>query len=375
MKNIKYIDKTLFLVSSILFLIGMIMIFSASNVAAVMRYNSNIYKFFFSQSIFIFLGLIGFLIGIRFKTTFYSGWSWFLLAVFFGLLIFVQLRGYIINGAKSWMPIFGFRFQPSEVIKLLNIIWFSAYFELNRKKLNNLFINFIPFFVVGVISFLIIIQPDLGTATIFILLSLFLYLLIPSKNIVKFKILAIIGGFTIISALAFYIAFPNKVQSVKERFDFKEPCSEEKFYTSGNQVCNSIIAFNNGGLFGKGLGKSTQKYLYLSESHTDFIFAIVVEELGFLIASGIIILYMVLLWRIIIIGKKSDSSRGAIICYGVAIYIFLHIAVNLLGIMGVMPLTGVPLPFLSYGGTYALTLIGSLTIVQRVAIESKLKNK
>lgn len=375
MKNIKYIDKTLFLVSSILFLIGMIMIFSASNVAAVMRYNSNIYKFFFSQSIFIFLGLIGFLIGIRFKTTFYSGWSWFLLAVFFGLLIFVQLRGYIINGAKSWMPIFGFRFQPSEVIKLLNIIWFSAYFELNRKKLNNLFINFIPFFVVGVISFLIIIQPDLGTATIFILLSLFLYLLIPSKNIVKFKILAIIGGFTIISALAFYIAFPNKVQSVKERFDFKEPCSEKKFYTSGNQVCNSIIAFNNGGLFGKGLGKSTQKYLYLSESHTDFIFAIVVEELGFLIASGIIILYMVLLWRIIIIGKKSDSSRGAIICYGVAIYIFLHIAVNLLGIMGVMPLTGVPLPFLSYGGTYALTLIGSLTIVQRVAIESKLKNK
>ena len=156
-------------------------------------------------------------------------------------------------------------------------------------------------------------------------------------------------------------------------FRSRNPCSEEKFYTTGNQVCNSYIAFNNGNMWGKGLGNSTQKYLYLPESHTDFIFAVVVEELGFFQSSLIIIGYFILLWRIIYIGNKSSSSRGSVMCYGVAIYIFLHMSINLLGIMGLLPLTGVPLPFLSYGGSFTISLILALTIVQRVAIETKLK--
>jgi len=113
--------------------------------------------------------------------------------------------------------------------------------------------------------------------------------------------------------------------------------------------------------------------LYLPESHTDFIFAIVVEELGFVFATGIIVLYMILLARIIHIGNNSSSSRGSIMCYGVAIYIFLHITINLLGIMGWLPLTGIPLPFLSYGGTFTICLIIALTLVQRVAVETRMK--
>ena len=135
-------------------------------------------------------------------------------------------------------------------------------------------------------------------------------------------------------------------------------------------MCNCYIAINNGGLTGVGLGNSTQKYLYLPEPYTDFIFAIIVEELGVVTGIFIILLYMFVLYRILLIGRRSPNNRGATLCYGVAIYIFLHIAINLLGIMGLMPLTGVPLPFMSYGGSFTICLIAALTIVQRVSYEN-----
>ena len=119
-----------------------------------------------------------------------------------------------------------------------------------------------------------------------------------------------------------------------------------------------------------GLGNSTQKYLYLPEPYTDFIYAIIVEELGVITGVALILCYIFILFRILLIGRKSPNNRGAVICYGVAIYIFLHIAINLLGIMGVIPMTGVPLPFMSYGGSFSLCLIAGLTLVQRVSVEN-----
>ena len=159
------------------------------------------------------------------------------------------------------------------------------------------------------------------------------------------------------------------------RFDYSEPCSEEKFYSTGNQVCNGYIAMNNGGLLGRGLGNSTQKYLYLPYAYTDFIFAIIVEELGFVTAIIIILLIFVVLWRIFIIGKRSNSEHGKLICNGVFWYILIHLLVNLGGITGLIPLTGVPLPFLSYGGSYLMCVMVSLAFVQRVAIETKKEAK
>ena len=155
-----------------------------------------------------------------------------------------------------------------------------------------------------------------------------------------------------------------------ERFDFRNPC--DKILENGSQVCNCYIAINNGGLTGVGLGNSTQKYLYLPEPYTDFIFAIIVEELGVITGVLIILAYMFILFRILLIGRRSPNNRGAVLCYGVAVYIFLHVAINLLGIMGLMPLTGVPLPFMSYGGSFTICLIASLAIVQRVSVENGL---
>ena len=154
-----------------------------------------------------------------------------------------------------------------------------------------------------------------------------------------------------------------------ERFNFIDPCLryQEK---SGYQLCNSLIAFKNGGISGQGLGNSTQKYLYLPESYTDFIFAIIVEEWGLIVGIVILIIYMIMLFRIIRIARRANNLRNSLIAYGIFVYIFIHIMINLLGITGMMPLTGVPLPFLSYGGSYAICMMVAMGLIQRVSVES-----
>ncbi len=374
MKALKHTDKVLLIVSILLFSIGLIMIFSASNIAAFMRYHKTPYNFLLRQGGSLLVGLIFvFLPIIHLNTKTISALSWFALVISFILLLFVYFFGPIINDARSWISIGPVSFQPSELVKVVMIVWYAAYFELRRKKLNDLKTSLFPLIISLVFAAAIVLQPDFGTAGIIVLISFMLYFLMPVNTMQKLKVIGGFGAVLLIVIMGYYIFNTSSLQRQISRFDYRYPCSEEKFYTTGNQVCNSYIAFNNGGMFGKGLGNSTQKYLYLPESHTDFIFAIVVEELGFLQSAGIILLFGILLWRIIKIGKESTSSRGSIMCYGVAIYIFLHTVINLLGIMGVLPLTGVPLPFLSYGGTFTLCIIGALSVVQRVAIETKEK--
>ena len=135
-------------------------------------------------------------------------------------------------------------------------------------------------------------------------------------------------------------------------------------------MCNGFIAIDNGGLKGVGLMNSVQKYLYLPESHTDFIFPIIVEELGAIVGVVIIVGYMYIIALIFRVSYKSYNLRNSIICYGVGLNLMLHIFVNLGGVLGVIPLTGVPLPFLSYGGSFCITTICSLALVQRIHIEN-----
>ena len=156
-----------------------------------------------------------------------------------------------------------------------------------------------------------------------------------------------------------------------ERFNYKDPCS--RYITSGNQLCNSYIAINGGGLTGKGLGNSTQKYLYLPEAHTDFVFAIYVEEVGVIGAIVLISLYFVLIVRIIVIGKKSPTIAKKLICFGVSFYLFMHIVVNLTGVLGILPMTGVPLPFMSYGGSICWCTLLAIAMVQRISYENNSK--
>ena len=187
----------------------------------------------------------------------------------------------------------------------------------------------------------------------------------------KFKLYTFIAGIFAVISVVLLLVTGTVPKEKLERFNFSDPCS--RYLTTGNQLCNGYIAINGGGVFGKGVGNSTQKYLYLPEAQTDFIFAILVEELGIVGGAFLIFLYFLLIVRLIRIGKKSSKVSYTMICYGVGIYIFLHIFINLGGVLGLIPLTGVPLPFLSYGGSFCMSLIFALTFVGRICYENSLQ--
>ena len=371
---IKYMDKPLFFISIILFTIGLIMVFSSSNVTAYMRHAVSPYNYFIKQGIFLFVGIVLSIIMIKFNTKVYGLLSkpLFLgVGVSLTVLLFV---GKSQNQAISWYDLGPFSFQPSEFIKVISIIWLAEYYEKNKKNLDNYWTSLFPMGVCIIVAVLIFFQPDLGTTIIYSLIVGLIFLAQPIKKSIKTKTLTVVVcGLAIV---AFAILSGGKkliLERQMERLNFTNPC--DRLLTTGNQVCNGYIAINNGGLFGKGLGNSTQKYLYLPEPYTDFIFTITIEELGAIVGIIILLLYTVLLYRILAIGRDCYTNRGSTICYGVAIYIFLHIIVNILGIFGLMPMTGVPLPFMSYGGSFTICLIAALTAVQRVKIETRIRDE
>ena len=370
---IKNIDKPLFILTLILFVLGLIMIFSASNVTSYMNGGSP-YAYFFRQGLFLIVSFIFCIIMVKFNTKFYGMMSNILLIAFVAVLILLLIYGKATNYAVSWIPIGPFTLQPSEFIKVIMIVFMARFYEVHEKRLNNFFIALIPLIIGVVITFLIMLQPDLGTAIIFAALTGIVFFSSPVSKVIKLKVIALFFGMCLVIGAVLIMSGGSFLQARQlERFNFTRPC--DRLLDTGNQVCNGYIAINNGGLSGIGLGNSTQKYLYLPYPYTDFIFAVIVEELGLVVGIGIILAYMYLLYRILKIGRESYTNRGALLCYGVAVYIFLHVIVNLMGLFGLMPMTGVPLPFMSYGGSFTLCLMVSLAIVQRVNIENKIRSK
>ena len=365
-------DKPLFFIMIIYSILGLIMIFSASNVSTVLRYHLSTSHFFIRQAIFLIVSFIfGFLIVLNLPTKKYKYLTGFL--VIFVVVALIGLFAYagLTNNAQSWYNFGPISLQPSEFAKTVIIIYMSVFYErLAHKKTFNLSLYFIPLAVAGVIAVLVMMQPDLGSAFIIVCISLGIFISIPNlkaniMRIVKFLLI----GVAILAITLIYSG--NEIINSRQlqRFQFKNPCSRYREVT-GYQVCNGFIAIHNGGLLGMGLGKSTQKYLYLPESHTDFIFPIIVEELGLI--AGVLIIggYAFMLYRILAIAKKSSTLQGSILAYGSFIYILAHILINLLGILALIPLTGVPLPLLSYGGSFTINIIIILFIVQRVAVEN-----
>lgn len=373
-KILKYIDKPLLIVTVILFIVGLIMVFSASNVTAYMSYAASPYNYFFKQGLVLLGGLIAFFIIINFSTKSYGFFSWTLLIAFTASLVVLLIYGTAKNKAISWFDFGFFSLQPSEFIKVITIVFLATYYDRNQNKLDSWGKSLFPIGICLMIAGLIFLQPDLGTTIIYGLIVIIIFLAVPITGEIKYKTIFAGVGLVVVAAIVIFSSGKGVLlERQMERFDYKRPC--DKILSNGSQVCNCYIAINNGGLTGVGLGNSTQKYLYLPEAYTDFIFAIIVEELGVVTGVLLILSYIFVIFRILLIGRRCPNNRGAVICYGVAFYIFLHIAINLLGIMGLMPMTGVPLPFMSYGGSFSLCLIAALSLVQRVNIETNLLNE
>ena len=370
---IKNIDKPLFILTLILFVLGLVMIFSASNVTSYMNGGSP-YAYFLRQGLFLIGSFIFCVIMVKFNTKLYGMLSNIFLVIFVAILILLLIYGKATNYAVSWIPIGPFTLQPSEFIKIIMIVFMARFYEVHEKRLNNFFIAIIPLIIGVIITFLIMIQPDLGTAIIFAALTGIIFFSSPVSKGIKLKVIALFIGMCLVVGAVLIMTGGSILQERQlERFNFTRPC--DRLLDTGNQVCNGYISINNGGLTGVGLGNSTQKYLYLPYPYTDFIFAVIVEELGLVTGIAIILAYLYLLYRILKIGRESYTNRGALLCYGVAVYIFLHVIVNLMGLFGLMPMTGVPLPFMSYGGSFTLCLMVSLAMVQRVNIENRLRDE
>ena len=373
MKQIlKKIDKPLLFLMILYSLLGLILVLSASSVMTVMKYDESPYFYFIRQLIFYLVAYgFGFIFILRFPIKNYKKLMPIFLFALIVSLLFLLVYGNATNSVKSWINIGSFGIQPSEFGKIILILYLGMFFGSYQYRRVKKYDFLKPLLYCIIICALIMLQPDFGTAVITAGIVMFTFFAVPmpGNEVVQIiKYLAIAAAIVLIILLATDNNFFTQEQM--SRFTYKEPCSR---YTqkTGYQVCNGFIAINNGGLFGKGIGNSTQKYLYLPEAHTDFIFPIAVEELGLIVGILIIVGYLIILLRILYISKQASNLRNSIICYGVFAYILIHLLINFLGILALIPLTGVPVPFLSYGGSITLSVISALFLVQRVVIETK----
>lgn len=373
-KLLSKMDIPLLLIMLIFIVLGLTMIYSASSVSSVVRYGYAPYHFFVRQAIFVGVSLfVGFTLIIRLPTRTYGALAWPLLIAIILALVLLFIKGEVTNNAQSWYDFGFFSLQPSEFAKSILIVFMAVFYnKLQYKKSKNIYSYLIPLAAGALIAGLVIMQPDLGSAAIIAGIVFLTFVSIPlvKNNMIRFiKIIAIGLVIGLIVLLYSGADFLNSMQM--DRLTFQNPCSRYT-ETTGYQVCNGFIAINNGGLFGVGLGNSTQKYLYLPESHTDFIFPIIVEELGLVTGILIILGYIFMLYRILKIAKSSENLRCSVLAYGTFWFLTLHILVNLLGILALIPLTGVPLPFLSYGGSFTVNVIIMLFVVERVNIENNI---
>lgn len=375
MKESNKLDKPLLIVMFVFMIFGLIMVLSASSMASYMRYHNSIYFYLIRQGLFMVVGLFAFLIAIYFPTKFFKKMSPALMVILILSLFGLFALGAVYNSSQSWYDLGIITVQPSELGKIIIILYLAYYYHKNKDDLDNQWTLLKPISISMIVIASVAMQPDLGTAAVIFGIVLLIFYALPLKKETKGPINKIFFGGIILIALAMILTGGSFLRDYQlKRFQFMNPCERYEDKT-GYQLCNSIIALKNGGLTGKGIGESTQKYLYLPESHTDFIFPIIVEEWGLIVGLIIIFAYMFLLYRILSIAKKATDLGNAIIAYGVFAYILFHISINLIGVLNIGPLTGVPLPFLSYGGSYTITLLFSMGLVQRVHYETYKKSR
>ena len=378
---ISKMDVPLLIITGILFIFGLLNIVNASSQAVALRYGTSIYYYFYRQLAIILVGTVLALFILKIPTKNYYKLTPIIYFSILGLLIYLFLFGEAYLGSVNWINIAGFKFQPSEFSKPVMIIAVSLLFELFSSKLKNnkkytrsdhFKLIWIIIFVGILFSGFVFLEKDLGTTLI--LVGIFAVMFISSPIQISEKLQTIVMVIIILAfgALIYSIKSDGKILNEEQmsRLDFYDPCSS--YEDGGYQICNGFIAINSGGLLGVGIGNSKQ-VSYLPESHTDSVFAIISEEYGLIIGTIIFLMYLVIIYRIFNLASHVDEIRNKYICLGVGTYIMLHIIINLGGLFGSLPLTGVPLPFLSYGGSYTISLICSLAVIQRIYIERSTK--
>ena len=339
----------------------MTMVYSASAIWAEYKFDDS---FFFAkrQMLFAVVGIIAmfFIMNIEYWT--WRSWSKVILIVCFVLLVLVLIPGIgnVRNGSRSWIGIGAFSVQPSEFMKLAMIAFLSKFLSEKQKQITSFKEGLLPSLGLVFTAFgLIMLQPDFGTGMVMVGTCIVM-IFIAGAKIKHFVFLGLLGVAGIVGLIA---SAPYRMKRITSFMDpWQDPLG------SGFQMIQSLYAIGPGGLFGLGLGESRQKFFYLPEPQTDFIFAIIAEELGFIGGSFVLILFSLLLWRGVRVALGAPDLYGSLLATGIIAMIAIQVMINIGVVTGLMPVTGITLPFLSYGGsslTLMLMAVGVLLNISR----------
>ena len=356
----KRFDFVLFIAILLLILFGLIMIYSASSIWAEYKFHDS-FKYVKQQALFIGIGIFLLITVSKIDYMFYYKKTNPILLVCLFLLVLVLIPGIgsVRNGSQSWFGIGSFGIQPSEFAKLGLIIFTAKYLADNQKYLRDFKKGVIPILLVLFLVFgLIMLQPDFGTGMI-IIVSILAMLFVAGVNMKFFLGLGAVGVVGIVALIAIAPYRMDRITS------FLNPWSDP--LGTGFQIIQSLYAIGPGGLLGQGFLNSRQKQFYLPEPQTDFIFSIISEEFGVL---GVVIvagLFLTVLWRGIDIALKTENPFGKYLAFGMVFQIMIQTVMNLMVVIGLIPVTGVTLPFLSYGGSSLLISLISIGILLNIS--------
>lgn len=333
-----YFFLPLIYIPLILSFMGLIFIFEASAVKSFSLFGDSFY-FLKAQLIWFFIGILAMFIFsfIDYKKLYFFSFISLVITFFLLFIVLIPGIGFEAGGARRWINFGFFNLQPTELAKFSIIIYLSSWF-INKEK--RTFFSFLV--LIGSLIFLIILQPDMGTAIIVFLISLIIYY---QSGMNLFNLIFLIP----ISFFGFYLLIKTAPYRLNRLMAFLNPLSDPQGI--GYHINQIFISLSNGGLFGKGFGISRQKYLFLPEAHTDSIFAIIAEEYGFLGSFVLVFLYLVFIYKIYHLIRLAPDKLSKLLATGIFAFFNLQIIINLAGMVGLFPLTGVPLPFISYGGS------------------------
>jgi len=364
----KKADTSIPIVGFSLSLFGLVMILSSSQVMAADQFGGS-YYFFIRQLIAWGIGTAAFLYFLRvpLESLFENRSRWFWVTVIGLLLVFVPVIGPRIAGVHRWINLGIFQFQPAEMAKLLMVIFFSGFFAMRTALMDEPKKVLLPFILVlGLIAGLVMLEPDLGTTFIILVTSMTIFFA-ARANLIQFIALCL-AGVVLLIGLIFsadyradrFGAFLGRANNTADNLD-------EAYHTH-----QALIAVGSGGIWGVGFGQGTSKYAYLPQAHTDSIFAVIAEELGFIRTGALLLAYLYLTWRGFIVARRANSRFVQLLAVGIATMFIAQALVNIAGILSVLPLTGVPLPFISYGGSsliISLAALGLLTNLSRETVD------
>lgn len=358
--NIKKYDLLLFITIIAISIFGIVMIYSSSYVWAEYKFNDS-FKFVKHQILFFIVGLILMIMVSKIPIKIYFEKANMILFISLILLVLVIIPGIgtIRNGSRSWFGIGPFGVQPSEVAKLVLIIFTSKYLTKNEKNLKSIKKGVFPILGILLLVFgLIMLQPDFGTGMI-IVVTIIVLLFVSGVNLKFFLRLGLFGFLGIVGLI---LVAPYRLERILSFINpWKDPLG------SGFQIIQSLYAIGPGGLFGQGFLNSRQKHFYLPEPQTDFIFSIISEEFGFLGVIIVTTLFLIIIIRGFKIARKCNDKFSKYLSFGITFGLTFQAILNLMVVVGLIPVTGVTLPFLSYGGSSLLVSMTSIGIILNIS--------